>query len=99
MLAESRNSLIPRSERTLPISTAPATLNAANDIRVADFFNASPEDTTRGYGSAEFEAIADNIAGVLGGLKNKGETGNPAIGVDARNRVAALCVCFPICEG
>jgi hypothetical protein len=37
----------------------------------------SPAGTTRGFGVAEFEAIGDMIADVLGGLKDKGEAGDP----------------------
>tara|TARA_R110000782_G_scaffold78276_9_gene155609 strand:+ start:35495 stop:36814 length:1320 start_codon:yes stop_codon:yes gene_type:complete len=59
----------------------------------------SPAGTTRGFGIAEFEAIGDMIADVLGGLKEKGEAGDPTIEANVRERVAALCARFPIYEG
>ena len=59
----------------------------------------SPAGTTRGFGIAEFEAIGDMIADVLGGLKDKGEAGDPAIEANVRERVSALCARFPIYEG
>ncbi len=59
----------------------------------------SPAGTTRGFGVAEFEAIGDMIADVLGGLKDKGEAGDPAIEANVRERVSALCARFPIYEG
>ena len=59
----------------------------------------SPAGTTRGFGIAEFEAIGDMIADVLGGLREKGEAGDAAIEADVRQRVAALTVRFPIYEG
>ncbi|MCH4151919.1 MAG: serine hydroxymethyltransferase [Sphingobium sp.] len=59
----------------------------------------SPAGTTRGFGVAEFEAIGDMIADVLGGLKDKGEAGDPTIEANVRERVSALCARFPIYEG
>ena len=59
----------------------------------------SPAGTTRGFGVAEFEAIGDMIADVLGGLKDKGEAGDAEIEANVRERVAALCARFPIYEG
>lgn len=59
----------------------------------------SPAGTTRGFGIAEFEEIGDMIADVLGGLKAKGEHGDPAVEADVRTRVRALCQRFPIYQG
>jgi len=59
----------------------------------------SPAGTTRGFGIAEFEAIGDMIADVLGGVRDKGEAGDPAVEADVRTRVAALTARFPIYEG
>ncbi|MEM1133335.1 MAG: serine hydroxymethyltransferase [Pseudomonadota bacterium] len=56
----------------------------------------SPAGTTRGFGPAEFRAIADMIADVLDGLREKGEAGDPAVEADVRARVEALCDRFPI---
>jgi glycine hydroxymethyltransferase len=59
----------------------------------------SPAGTTRGFGIAEFEEIGDMIADVLGGLKAKGEHGDPAVEADVRTRVRTLCQRFPIYQG
>lgn len=56
----------------------------------------SPAGTTRGFGVAEFEQIADMIADVLDGLKSKGENGDPVVEADVKKRVEALCDRFPI---
>jgi glycine hydroxymethyltransferase len=56
----------------------------------------SPASTTRGFGVKEFRDIADMIADVLEGLRNKGEQGDPAVEADVRARVRALCERFPI---
>ncbi|WOE75987.1 serine hydroxymethyltransferase [Alterisphingorhabdus coralli] len=56
----------------------------------------SPAGTTRGFGPAEFRAIADMIADVLDGLREKGEDGDPSVEADVRARVEALCDRFPI---
>ncbi len=56
----------------------------------------SPAGTTRGFGTAEFEEIADMIADVLDGLRDKGENGDAAVEADVKKRVEALCVRFPI---
>jgi glycine hydroxymethyltransferase len=56
----------------------------------------SPAGTTRGFGVKEFRDIADMIADVLEGLRQKGEGGDPAIEADVRARVRALCERFPI---
>ncbi len=56
----------------------------------------SPAGTTRGFGIAEFEEIADMIADVLDGLRDKGENGDPAVEADVKKRVEALCDRFPI---
>ena len=56
----------------------------------------SPAGTTRGFGVKEFRDIADMIADVLEGLRQKGEGGDPAVEADVRARVRALCERFPI---
>jgi glycine hydroxymethyltransferase len=56
----------------------------------------SPAGTTRGFGPAEFRDIADMIADVLEGLRQKGEHGDPAVEASVRQRVRALCERFPI---
>ncbi len=56
----------------------------------------SPAGTTRGFGIKEFRDIADMIADVLDGLRQKGEGGDPAVEADVRARVRALCERFPI---
>jgi glycine hydroxymethyltransferase len=56
----------------------------------------SPAGTTRGFGIAEFEAIADMIADVLAGLAANGAGGNAAVEAAVRDRVTALCAQFPI---
>jgi glycine hydroxymethyltransferase len=56
----------------------------------------SPAGTTRGFGVKEFRDIADMIADVLDGLRQKGEGGDPKVEADVRARVRALCERFPI---
>lgn len=56
----------------------------------------SPAGTTRGFGPAEFRDIADMIADVLEGLRDKGEAGDPAVEAAVKARVRALCDRFPI---
>ena len=56
----------------------------------------SPAGTTRGFGPAEFRDIGDMIADVLEGLRANGESGDPAVEADVRERVTALCARFPI---
>lgn len=56
----------------------------------------SPAGTTRGFGPAEFQMIGDMVADVLDGLREKGESGDPAVEADVRERVQALCNRFPI---
>jgi glycine hydroxymethyltransferase len=56
----------------------------------------SPAGTTRGFGPAEFREIADMIADVLEGLRQKGEHGDQAVEASVRARVRALCERFPI---
>jgi glycine hydroxymethyltransferase len=56
----------------------------------------SPAGTTRGFGVKEFRDIADMIADVLDGLRQKGEHGDPEVEADVRARVRALCERFPI---
>ncbi|MFS0737804.1 serine hydroxymethyltransferase [Sphingomonas sp. 1P06PA] len=59
----------------------------------------TPAGTTRGFGPAEFREIGDMIADVLGGLRDKGEHGDPAIEAAVKARVEALCDRFPIYPG
>ena len=56
----------------------------------------SPAGTTRGFGQAEFRDIADMVADVLEGLREKGEHGDPAVEAQVKARVATLCARFPI---
>jgi glycine hydroxymethyltransferase len=56
----------------------------------------SPAGTTRGFGTAEFRDIADMIADVLEGLRDKGEEGNGAVEAEVKGRVRRLCARFPI---
>ena len=56
----------------------------------------SPAGTTRGFGVAEFRDIADMVADVLEGLRDKGEQGDPAVEAEVRRRVRELCARFPI---
>jgi glycine hydroxymethyltransferase len=56
----------------------------------------SPAGTTRGFGTAEFEAIGHMIADVLDGLASRQEGDNGAVEADVRDRVKALCARFPI---
>ena len=56
----------------------------------------SPAGTTRGFGVKEFRDIADMIADVLEGLRQKGEHGDPTVEAAVRLRVRALCERFPI---
>ncbi len=56
----------------------------------------SPAGTTRGFGVKEFRDIADMIADVLDGLRQKGEHGDPEVEANVRARVRALCERFPI---
>ncbi|SFR98263.1 serine hydroxymethyltransferase [Sphingomonas jatrophae] len=56
----------------------------------------SPAGTTRGFGPAEFRDIADMIADVLDGLREKGEHGDAQVEAAVRTRVEALCDRFPI---
>jgi glycine hydroxymethyltransferase len=56
----------------------------------------SPAGTTRGFGTAEFEAIGHMIADVLDGLAANGAEGNAQVEADVRARVSALTARFPI---
>ncbi|MEL6874210.1 MAG: serine hydroxymethyltransferase [Pseudomonadota bacterium] len=56
----------------------------------------SPAGTTRGFGPAEFQMIGDMVADVLDGLRERGESGDPAVEADVRARVEDLCSRFPI---
>ncbi len=56
----------------------------------------SPAGTTRGFGVAEFSAIADMIADVLDGLATNGAEANRTVEHAVNVRVRALCARFPI---
>jgi glycine hydroxymethyltransferase len=56
----------------------------------------SPAGTTRGFGTAEFEAIGHMIADVLDGLAANGAEDNAQVEADVRARVTALTTRFPI---
>jgi glycine hydroxymethyltransferase len=56
----------------------------------------SPAGTTRGFGVAEFETIADMITEVVDGLKVNGEDGNDAVEANVREKVSDMCNKFPI---
>ena len=56
----------------------------------------SPAGTTRGFGAAEFSAIADMIADILDGLATHGAEGNRTVEQSVNVRVRALCARFPI---
>jgi glycine hydroxymethyltransferase len=59
----------------------------------------TPAGTTRGFGEAEFRAIADWIVEVVDGLAANGEAGNAAVEAAVRAKVEALCLRFPLYEG
>jgi glycine hydroxymethyltransferase len=59
----------------------------------------TPAGTTRGFGEAEFRAIADWIVEVVDGLAANGEAGNAAVEAAVRAKVEALCKRFPIYPG
>ncbi|NWG46105.1 MAG: serine hydroxymethyltransferase [Alphaproteobacteria bacterium] len=56
----------------------------------------TPAGTTRGFGVAEFVAVADMIVEVLDGLAANGPEGNGAVEAAVAERVKALCARFPI---
>lgn len=56
----------------------------------------SPAGTTRGFGTAEFEAIGHMIADVLDGLAARQDGDNGAVEAQVREAVKALCARFPI---
>ncbi|ETX26458.1 serine hydroxymethyltransferase [Roseivivax isoporae] len=59
----------------------------------------SPAGTTRGFGTTEFEQVADWIVEVVDGLAAHGEDGNAAVERKVRDEVAALCARFPVYPG
>ncbi|MEX2520383.1 MAG: serine hydroxymethyltransferase [Paracoccaceae bacterium] len=59
----------------------------------------SPAGTTRGFGVAEFRAVAGMITEVVDGLAKNGEEGNGAVEAAVKTKVAALTARFPIYEG
>ncbi|MCA0400450.1 MAG: serine hydroxymethyltransferase [Proteobacteria bacterium] len=56
----------------------------------------TPATTSRGFGAAEFSAIAALIAEVIDGLAKNGEEGNAATEASVKSRVHALTARFPI---
>ncbi len=56
----------------------------------------SPAGTTRGFGQAEFRLIGELIVEVLDGLAANGDAGNGAVEAAVKQRVQALCACFPV---
>lgn len=56
----------------------------------------TPAGTTRGFGTAEFEEVAELITMVLDGLSTNGEEGNTSVEAEVRSRVERLCAKFPI---
>ena len=59
----------------------------------------TPAGTTRGFGEAEFRAIADWIVEVVDGLAAGGEAGNAAVEAAVRAKVEGLCQRFPLYPG
>lgn len=58
----------------------------------------TPAGTTRGFGEAEFRAIADMIVEIVDGLAKNGADGNGAVEQAVKAKVAALCARFPLYE-
>jgi len=56
----------------------------------------TPAGTTRGFGIAEFEQIADMIADVIQGLAQSGDEGNGLVEERVRGQARALCARFPL---
>ncbi len=56
----------------------------------------TPAATSRGFGPAEFERVADLIAETLDGLAARGEAGNAAVEAGVRTRVGEITRRFPI---
>jgi glycine hydroxymethyltransferase len=56
----------------------------------------SPACTTRGFGTAEFEAVGQLITEVLDGLAKHGEDGNGKVESAVKRKVQALTARFPI---
>ncbi|MCL8382444.1 serine hydroxymethyltransferase [Xanthobacter aminoxidans] len=59
----------------------------------------TPAGTTRGFGVAEFETVADLIADVLTGLAANGAEANGKAEVAARATVRDICARFPLYAG
>jgi glycine hydroxymethyltransferase len=56
----------------------------------------SPAGTSRGFGTAEFEAVGRMIVKVLDGLAQNGEEGNAKVEAEVKAEAIALCRRFPI---
>ncbi len=59
----------------------------------------TPAGTTRGFGGAEFERVADWIVEVVDGLAANGEAGNAAVEEKVKAEVTEMCGRFPIYQG
>ncbi len=59
----------------------------------------TPAGTTRGFGGAEWRQTGEMIVEVLDGLAANGPEKNASIEKAVREKVHALCKCFPIYEG
>lgn len=59
----------------------------------------TPAGTTRGFGVAEFQHVADLIAEVLEGLVKNGDAGDAQIEEAVKAKVMALTARFPIYQG
>jgi glycine hydroxymethyltransferase len=77
------------NKNTVPFDPEKPTV--ASGIRVG-----SPAGTTRGFGAAEFKAVARMIAEVLDGLAANGEEGNAKIEATVKAEAVELCERFPI---
>lgn len=56
----------------------------------------TPAGTTRGFGTAEFQAVGQMIVDVLNGLKKNGADGNASVEQAVRARATELCNKYPI---
>jgi glycine hydroxymethyltransferase len=77
------------NKNTVPFDPEKPTVTSG--IRVG-----SPAGTTRGFGIAEFRAVARMIAEVLDGLAGNGEEGNAKVEAKVKAQAVDLCRRFPI---
>jgi glycine hydroxymethyltransferase len=80
---------ITTNKNTVPFDPEKPTV--ASGIRVG-----SPAGTTRGFGAAEFRAIARMIGEVLDGLAKNGDEGNAKVEAKVKAEAIELCQRFPI---